>query len=254
MKILVCIKQVADPEGPVSATGGRIEYGDHPGWRMNRYDEYALEEALQIGEAFSGTFVDVVSVGPLRAEITIRRSLEIGAGGGIHILTGEEGVADPARIARLIASYAEGEAYDLILCGVMSEDDMNGQTGPMIAARLGLPCATAVLALMVNSTAKTVSAEREIDALTREDVVLTLPAVITVQSGINKPRYPLLSHVLRARSQDLVLIPETGGLAQDTVLLGFSTPSSSRAGIVFEGTALEKVEKLVSYLHTQGLF
>ena len=253
MRILVCIKQVADPEGPVSATGGRIEYGDHPGWRMNRYDEYALEEALRIEEAFPGTFVDVVSVGPLRAEITIRRSLEMGAGQGIHILTKEEGVVDPARIAHLIVSYAEGGAYDLILCGVMSEDDMNGQTGPMIAARLGLPCATAVLDLMVDSTARTVSVEREIDALTREAIVLTLPAVITVQSGINKPRYPSLSHVLRARSQDLVLIQEAESLARDTVLLEFSTPSSSRAGIIFEGTALEKAEILVFYLHAQNI-
>jgi electron transfer flavoprotein beta subunit len=253
MRILVCVKQVADPEGPVSATGGRIEYGDHPSWRMNRYDEYALEEALRIREASSGTFVDVVSVGPLRAEITIRRSLEMGAGRGIHILTGEEEVSDPARIARLIASHAEGEAYDLILCGVMSEDDMNGQTGPMIAARIGLPCATAVLVLKVDSTARKVSAEREIDALKREMVVLSLPAVITVQSGINKPRYPSLSHVLRARSQDLVLIREAEGLARDTILLGFSAPSSSRAGIIFEGTALEKAEKLVSYLHAQNI-
>ena len=254
MKILVCIKQVADPEGAVFATDDRIEYGNNPRWRMNRYDEYALEEALLIREAFPGTTVDAVSVGPLRAEITIRRSLEMGVGRGIHILTGEEGVADPARIACRIASYAEGEAYDLILCGVMSEDDMNGQTGPMIAARLGLSCATAVLSLMLDSTVRTVSVEREIDALTREAVVLTLPAVITVQSGINKPRYPSLSHVLRARSQDLVLVSEADGFVRDTILLGFNAPSSSRAGLIFEGTALEKAEQLVSYLHAQGLF
>jgi len=253
MKILVCVKQVADPEGPVAAVGGRVVYGRHPGWRMNRYDEYALEEALRIKDVFSEALVTAVSVGPPRAALAVRRSLEMGAVQGVHILTGEECISNPFQISRLIALYAEEEGYDLILCGVMSEDDMNGQTGPMIAARLGYSCATAVLGLTLDESAKAVTVEREIDAVTREVAVLSVPAVITVQSGINRPRYPSLSHVLRARSQDLVLVAETGEPACNTATIGYGVPAASRAGLILEGTDGEKAERLVAYLHGRGL-
>jgi electron transfer flavoprotein beta subunit len=253
MKILVCVKQVADPEGTVTADGGRVVYDQHPAWRMNRYDEYALEEALKIRDASPLAAVTAISVGPPRVATALRRSLEMGAGQGIHILTGDEDILDPFQIASLIALHAENEDYDLILCGVMSEDDMNGQVGPMVAARLGYACATAVLGLTVDEPTKTVTAEREIDQLTREVVALALPAVITMQSGVNRPRYPSLSHVLRARSQDLSLVAATGTPASSVATIGYDVPSASRAGLIIEGSEAEKAERLVSYLHGRGL-
>jgi len=253
MKILVCVKQVADPQGYVSAAGNRIDYGRHPSWRMNRFDTFALEEALAIGEAHPGAIVDAVSVGPPRVEATVRRSLEMGAGRGIHILTADESTDCPGHVAGLIASHAKKECYDLVLCGVMSEDDMNGSTGQMIAARLGYSCATAAVALAIDVRSGTVRVERQIDAATKEVVILTLPVVVSVQSGINKPRYPSLSHVLRARSQDLVLIRDTADSEADTVVLGFGVPSSSRTGFMITGTEAEKAEKLAGYIRTMGV-
>jgi electron transfer flavoprotein beta subunit len=253
MKILVCVKQVADPQGSVSVDGNRIDYGRHPSWRMNRFDAFTLEEALVIGEAHPGAVVDAVSVGPPRVETTIRRSLDMGAGRGIHIMTGDEGADYPGDIARLIASYAEREHYDLVLCGAMSEDDMNGATGPMIAARLQYSCATAAVSVAIDIRSRTVRAERQIDAVTREVVVLTLPAVVSIQSGINRPRYPSLSHVLRARTQDLILIQDTADSEADTVVLGFGVPSSSRTGLMLTGTEAEKAVKLAGYIRTLGV-
>ncbi len=254
MKILVCVKQVADPQGLVTTDGNRIDYGHHPSWRMNRFDAFALEEALVIGEEHPGAFVDAVSVGPPRVQTTIRRSLEMGAGRGIHFLTEDEDMGRPCRVAGLIASHAEKERYDLVLCGAMSEDDMNGATGPMIAARLGYSCATAAVSLTIDLQSGTIRAERQIDAATREVAVLTLPAVVSVQAGINKPRYPSLSHVLRARTQDLILlIRDTAIRETDTVILGFGVPSSSRAGHLMTGTEAEKAEKLAGYIRTLGV-
>ena len=253
MKILVCAKQVADPQGPVAVVGGRIDYGHQPSWRMNYYDAFALEEALAIGETHPGVFVDALSVGPPRVETTVRRALEMGAGRGIHILTGDEGADCPGHVARLIAAHAERECYDLVLCGVMSEDDMNGETGQLIAGRLGYSCATAAVVLTMDDQSGTVRVERQIDAATREVAVLTLPSVVSVQSGINRPRYPSLSHVLRARTQDLVLIRETAAPKTDSAVIGFGVPSSSRAGLMIRGTEAEKAEKLAGYLHGLGV-
>ena len=112
---------------------------------MNRFDEFALEEALLIKEKLPGTLVDALSVGPERASSNVQRALGMGADHGIHILIPSEGYMSPFTVASLIAAFARTRNYDLIMTGVMAEDTMACQTGQLIAALLDLPCATSVI-------------------------------------------------------------------------------------------------------------
>jgi electron transfer flavoprotein beta subunit len=207
MKILVCVKQVAGAESrfQIADDHKAVCYNEDTVYRMNRFDEFALEEALLIRETHKGC-VDAISVGPERVINTIRRAMELGTDKCIHILLNEEGYVSPGVISNLIACFAAEGLYDLILTGAMAEDDLYGQTGQMIAGILNYPCASSVILERLNKEENTVYVEREIDAVTREAVTLRLPAVLTIQSGINRPRYPSLSNVLRARSQKIITI------------------------------------------------
>ncbi len=148
VKILVCVKQVPDAEAPIGIAGdGRslaVSAGD---WRMNRFDEFAVEEALRIRESAPGSVVEAVSVGPARAVAVLRRALAMGADEAFHILREEVEDPLPGDVAAWIAAAVRGRGHDLILTGVMSEDAMHAQTGPVLAELLGIPCATAVIAV-----------------------------------------------------------------------------------------------------------
>ena len=148
MKILVCVKQVPDAEMQIRiAAGGRHLLIGKNDWRMNRFDEFAVEEALRIRESVPGSVVEAVSVGPARAVAVLRRALAMGADEALHILREEEEDPLPGDVAAWIAACIHDRDYDLILAGVMSEDAMHAQTGPILAERLGIPCATAVMAV-----------------------------------------------------------------------------------------------------------
>jgi electron transfer flavoprotein beta subunit len=257
MKILVCIKQVADTEARFSIGDDNrsIRYADDTVYRMNRFDEFALEEALQIREKHTGT-VDAISVGPPRIRSTIRRAIELGADKGIRLAQDETTCSSPRIVAGLVASFAAGEAYDLILTGAMSEDDMYGQTGQMIAGLMNIPSASAIIMEKINESNNTVYAEREIDAATRDAVTLRLPALLTIQSGINNPRYPSLSNVLRARKQEIEIInPDkvSADYEYETVAKIRST-APSRKCIFLTGTAVQKAIVLKEMLHEKALW
>jgi electron transfer flavoprotein beta subunit len=256
MKILVCVKEVADLESrfSISADAQQIEYAPGTAFVINRYEEYALEEALSIRDALPSTAVDVVSVGPRRAQETIRKALGMGAQNGIHILCDRLSFQDSWKVAALIAAYAGGQGYDLLLTGAMAEDTQNGQTGPMIAAHLGLPFATTVLYEKLDLDRQTIYAEREIDALTRDQVTLRLPALLTVQSGINRPRYPTLTNMLRASKQAILTLeaqvfPEGRGGR----IARYSPPPQKRASMALEGTTVEKARALCHLLRQRSL-
>ncbi len=251
MNILVCIKQIlapesgwespADPGGSfgkneITAVKGGPQTFTEPSfaddcYRMNPYDENALEEALRIREQFPEVKIDALSVGPDRCRRVLRRALEMGADRAVQLQVAPppseapepphsregskpahptESIPDPAltpfETAAVIASYLRGKSYDLILTGVMAEDGMAGQTGQLLAALLGIPCATAVITERLLSSHGPVYVEREEDGGERSAYEITLPALLTIQSGINRPRYPALSHVLRARTQEITKV------------------------------------------------
>jgi len=291
MKILVCVKQVLDGETPVrpDASGRWFEPVATPVWRMNDFDTFAVEEALRIRERVPDTTIDAISVGPERAAAVLTRALEMGADAGVHRVTAEEGRLSPGAVADRIAAWAGPRNYDLILTGAMSEDVMDAQVGPMLAALLGLPWATAAMRMDLSGRAidaypppaagpdasgsadrrspppesppaacgapRSVYVERELEGGVREALVLGLPALVAVQSGINRPRYPSLSHVLRARKQPLITAPAaTPGTADgwERVAGVYETPPS-RTGIFLEGSPEDKARRLLELLEEKAL-
>jgi electron transfer flavoprotein beta subunit len=257
MKILVCIKQVLSKEGllEIDPSGSSITSGRSPLFQLNSYDEYALEAALQMKESFPGTSMDVLSVGPARVDSVLRRGLGMGADAGIHLLTEEGAVPDPFQVSSWIAAWIRQRSYDLILTGFLSEDDQEGQVGPLIAELLGWPCSSSVMALELFPDRQQAQVEREVESGFREKWRLALPAVCTVQSGINRPRYPVLSHVLRARKQSLECLPVASLEAADgrRILVRYTYPEKVRAGLALEGTPREKAERLAAIFLEKGL-
>ena len=208
MKIIVCVKQVPEAETQVQidADGRWVTLGAGTEFRMNRFDECAVEAAVQIKRKFADTHIHILSIGPQRAEAVIRRSIGMGADDGTHILTAKEGFVEPFRIATWLATCPQAQSADLILCGAMSEDLMQGQVGPLLAATLSLPCTTSVVDISINPENEQVNVAREIEGGYRQTLVLNLPAVLTIQTGINQPRYPALSKLLRANRLPLEVL------------------------------------------------
>ncbi len=257
MKILVCVKQVRDTESPVEIISEKrwINEDDRAACRMNRYDEFALEEAVQIKELFGDVTVDAISAGPERISSTLKKSLEKGASNAIHIVHENRGYTPPALTAGLIAQYARDMGYDLILAGVMAEDDMQCQVGPLIATFLGLPCAVSVVKESINREGYSITVECELEGGLNETILLPLPCLLTIQSGINRPRYPSLSNILRAKEQKLVTIEADPCQASEMPeqFLSISYPEKGSKGVVITGAPEEKAEQLLAILHEKSL-
>jgi electron transfer flavoprotein beta subunit len=250
MKILVCVKQVPVPEAIYEIDPGArwVTPGSGVEYQMNRYDECAVEEAVRIKEAFPETVIDVLSIGPSRADAVIRRAMGMGADDGIHIMTRTAEFHDPFTIAYWIAAMARRNTYDLIFTGIMSEDMMQGQIGPLTAELLSIPCATAVVSAALHKN--NVHVEREIEGGYRESVELKLPALLTIQSGIHTPRYPSLSNLLRANKQPVHTI-EARTLAHPgdrQAAHQVKRPQNIRNGIFLEGTTEVKADQLLKIL------
>ena len=257
LKILVCIKQVCESESPIQIDEHArwIQTDAITGYKMNRLDEFAVEEAVLLKEAYPDTQIDAITLGPARAAEVIKRAIGMGADHGVHLVTESEGYINPFIIACRIADYARDKPYTLILAGVMSEDQMQGQVGPMIAACLSLPWATAVIRQQMAPDKKSVFAEREIEGGSRDTLQLQLPAVLTIQSGINRPRYPSLSNLLRANKQKLETIIADDS-AQPVVrenVVRVAYPAKSRCGIYLTGNQAEKASRLLDLLRQRSL-
>jgi electron transfer flavoprotein beta subunit len=251
MRILVCVKQVADPEGAfaLDEAAGRLTPLSATPYRIGRTDEIAIEAAVRLKEDHPGTIVDLVTVGPERAAEALRRGLGMGADHGIHV-AGE--VPEAGRIARALAACARRRDYRAILCGVMSEDLMQGRVGPAVAALLDWPCATAAVALALSADGGRLEVEREIEAGGREVVALGLPAVVTLQSGVYRPRYPALSNLLRANRQALEIVAPEGGDGGEPAPV-FAWPKRARAARMLSGERREKAAELVRILREKAL-
>jgi len=259
MKLLVCVKQVPDSEGPLSINqeGSWVTYEDKTTFRMNRFDEFALEEALLIRDHISHdkqTSIAAVSVGPPRATLTLKKAMAMGADEGIHILGDQDRYMSPFDTASLIASYAKDKAYDIILAGVMAEDDMYCIVGQFIAEILEYPCATSVTHQEIINDGSEISVEREIESGRRECLRLNLPAVLTIQSGINTPRYASLSNIIRARDKKIITIDSGNLISQDKreELVSLSYPEPSSKGLFIDGTQREKAQTLLRILHEKS--
>ncbi len=257
MKILVCIKAVPEPEYAIHSIPGGItvRVDDSTELRVSRFDEFAVEEAILIKEKFSGTTVDVITMGPESARKNLRRAMGMGADNGIHIVSDYPASCDAAAVSAGIAEVADKTDYDLIFCGIMSEDMMQFSTGPMIGARLSIPWATSVVRAAPDPDHEKIRVERELEGGVKAIVEMGLPALLTIQSGINEPRYPSLSNLLRANKADIYVVdPESLSLPRTAFeTTDYAYPEKKRDGRVLTGTAVEKAEALLGILQEKGL-
>ena len=202
MKILVCIKQVPQKDAllKLNPAGTWIEEDDDVSYEINEPDAYALEEALQQKQKHGGEVV-VITAGPARAQSAIREALAKGADRAIF-LEGDEFVQlESANTARALAAAIQGESFDLIVTGLQSDDFGAAQTGVLLAEILGLPHATIIIG--IEKTDSGVHLKRELEAGNYQHVDLPLPAVVTIQSGINKLRYATLMGIKQAKNKSV---------------------------------------------------
>src|ERR1700719_4610287 len=205
MKIAVCIKQVPtrDWQPRLNESGTWIRDQD-ASYEMNEPDAYALEESLRLKEKHAGEVV-VCSAGPARVSQVIREALARGADRAIHVEDDALGSADAFVVAEALAGAMKDELFDLILTGLQSDDQGFAQTGVILAERLGLPHATIIMEVQVSPP--TVRVKRELEGGWFQWVAMPLPAVLTIQSGINQLRYATLKGIMAAKKKEIRQAP-----------------------------------------------
>jgi len=203
MKILVCVKQVPAKDAPlVIAQGGWIRETDI-GFEMNEPDSFALEEALRLKEKHAGEVV-AVSMGPERVKQAIKEALAKGADRAIHIADDQAHRLDPLGAAKALSTAIGREKPDLVLTGLQSDDQGFGQTGVLLAELLGFPHATIIMHIDVQGDR--LRLKRELEAGWFQWVEIPLPAVLSIQSGINKVRYATLKGIMGAKKKEIATI------------------------------------------------
>ena len=247
MKIVVALKQVPLRDSQLRASAAWIEEADLS-FEINEPDAYALEEALQLKEKHGGEVV-VLCLGPARAAQTIREALAKGADRAIHIAEETPQALDALGVARLLAAAVKAEQPALILTGLQSDDLGAGQTGVVLAELLGMPHSTIIMQVEVNGPSLRV--KRELEDGWFQHIGMTLPAVLTIQSGINKLRYATLMGIKKAKSKEFKTLSaaELGGAPAATVTLAkVYAPQKSKQAQIFEGDAKSAAAKLVEKL------
>ena len=243
MKIAVLIKQVpgSDSSLPIQSDQSWINE-ESITYVMNESDNYALEEALQLREKNGDGEVVVISLGPDRVQKVIREGLAKGADRGIHIQVDSVGVVDPLVTASSIANAIKEENFDLIFSGLQSDDIGMGQTGIILGEILGMSTASLVMAteLLENR----IKVKRELEAGFFQWVTMTLPSSVTIQSGLNTPRYPSLKGIMGAKKKEInVLTPE--GSEPKQSMSKVYVPQSDKQTVMIDGSVDEIVDKLI---------
>jgi electron transfer flavoprotein beta subunit len=249
MKIIVAIKQVPlrDSQFHINASGKWIEETDLT-FEINEPDAYALEEALQLKEKHGGEVV-ALCAGPARAAQTIREALAKGADRAIHIEADDLGARDTLGVAKLLSAAAAPEKPDLILTGLQSDDLGAGQTGVVMAELLGIPHSTIIM--QVEAREGAIRVKRELENGWFQYIEMPLPAVLAVQSGLNKLRYATLMGIKKARTKEIkrVTPSELGGaLPPVATLEKIYAPHKSKQTQIFQGDARTAAAQLVERL------
>ncbi|HJS69921.1 MAG TPA: electron transfer flavoprotein subunit beta/FixA family protein [Gaiellaceae bacterium] len=204
MKVVVCVKQVAVLGDEVEfADDGRDVDPDYLDYALNEWDSYATEEALRLVEAAGTGEVVVVSVGDEDAEDAMRRCLAMGAERGIRVEA--EGALDPIQVARALAEVVQAESPDLVFTGVQSSDSVQAATGGALAGFLDLPSVAVVTRLELGDGAATV--HRELEGGLVDVVEVDTPCLLTIQTGINEPRYATLRAIKQAEEKEIEVRP-----------------------------------------------
>jgi electron transfer flavoprotein beta subunit len=249
MKILVCIKQVPDMESKfkVNAAGNWYDETDLA-WRMNEYDEYAVEQAVQLKEQQGDSEVTVLCIGPDRVKETIKKALAMGCDRALHIADNEAHRKDPFSIAALIADCAREQNFDLIFTGMQSQDRGSAQVGVLVAEMLDLPSLTTLVEF--NYADGRIQAKRELEGGSKARISCSTPALVTCQLGLNTPRYPTLPNIMKAKKKELTSIPvaELAVPEPRSDTLTIAPPEKKGAGQILEGEPADLAEALIKLL------
>jgi len=250
MKILVCVKQVPDMESRfrISAAGTWYETTDLA-WRMNEYDEFAVEQAVQIKEQLGGdTEITVLSVGPDRVKEAMKKALAMGADRGVHIQDAANHEKDSFEIASIIAEYASGQNFGLILTGMQSQDRGSAQVGVLLAGMLKLPAVTTIVGFSLENGTATV--RRELEGGMKAVVKVPLPALFTCQLGLNTPRYPTLPNIMKAKKKELATLAVADLLKVEalSVTEKMALPEKKGSGLILEGEIGELADRVIGIL------
>ena len=246
MKIVVPVKRVVDYNVKirVKSDGSGVELANVK-MSMNPFDEIAIEEAIKLKESGSATEIVAVSVGPAKAQETIRTALAMGADRGLLIEVDEATVVEPLGVAKLLAAIIKTEQPGLVILGKQAIDDDCNQTGQMLAALTGWPQATFASKLVIEGGKAIVT--REVDG-GLETIELDMPAVVTADLRLNTPRYASLPNIMKAKKKPLdVKKPADLGvdIAPRLAVLKTVEPPSRKAGVKLK-TVAELVDKLKS--------
>lgn len=252
MKILVCMKQVPQKDAPLKLNESGTWIRDDVSYEVNEPDAYALEEALRQREKHGGEVV-VITAGPTRASQVLREALAKGADRAIHLEDSKFVNMDAYNVARAFAAAIKDEQFDLIFTGLQSDDYGAAQTGVILAELLGWPHATIIM--QIEKSDSGIRVKRELEAGYFQYVNMPLPAVLTIQSGINKLRYATLIGIKQAKNKPMrkVTWEEVASSAGDNRqnIERLYIPEKTKKTEFIEGPPAEIAKKLVDKLKNE---
>lgn len=254
MNIYVLVKRTFDTEEKIVVSGGKIQE-DGAEFIINPYDEYAIEEAIQVRDAQGGE-VTVLTLGGEDAEKQLRTALAMGADKAVLInIEDDVEELDQFTAAQIISEYLKDKNPDLILAGNVAIDGGSGQVGPRVAELLGINYVTTITNLEIVGT--TVSIKRDVEGDT-EVLETSLPLLVTAQQGLNEPRYPSLPGIMKAKKKPLEEVElddldiDEDDVEAKTETLEIYLPPKKEAGKVLEGELADQVKELVQLLHSEA--
>jgi electron transfer flavoprotein beta subunit len=253
LQIAVCLKQVVTRDAPVRVDDAKTWIRDQDAsFELNEPDAYALEAALRLKEQHGGEVI-AVSAGPSRVTQALREALARGADRALHIEGDALARADAFGVADALANAIKGEKFDLVLTGLQSDDQGFAQVGVILAEKLGMAHATIIMDLQIDGGSLRV--KRELEGGWFQWVSMPLPAVLTIQSGINQLRYATLKGIMAAKKKEIRAVPAAaagsgGGPRQKIV--GLYVPEKTKQTRMLDGSSQEAAAALVRALRDEA--
>jgi electron transfer flavoprotein beta subunit len=250
MKIAVCIKQVVTREWQLRVNESKTWIRDQDAsFELNEPDAYALEEALRLKEKHGGEVI-VCSAGPARAAQVIREALARGADRAIHVESDALAIADANAVADALAAAIKDEQVDLVLTGLQSDDQGFGQVGVVLAEKLGMPHATIIME--VQATPGGLRVKRELEGGWFQWVTLPLPALLTIQSGINQLRYATLKGIMAAKKKEIKKVAASAASQPMHRIASVYFPEKGKKTQMISGSAADAAKALVKRLREEA--
>ncbi len=250
MKIAICIKQVPTREWQPRLNDAKtwIREAD-ASFEMNEPDAYALEEGLRLKEKHGGEVV-VCAAGPARAASVIREALARGADRAIHVEHADLAAADAFGVAAALADAMREEAFDLVLTGLQSDDQGHAQVGVVLAERLGIPHGTIIMEVQIQDGRLRV--KRELEGGWFQWIALPMPALLTIQSGINHLRYATLKGIMAAKKKEVRKVALAVPAAASQQIAALYLPERSKQTHMLAGTPADAAKELVRRLRDEA--